>query len=120
MVVAECAPAENVGPPTSKAKSANLLNFVIEKMESLEETYNGLGKKLEDQSVANDVEEATKINKTLASMQEQVDTYNKVFETICRDVIQKYSKSVSSPSPFQTLSSTISTRSRGWILYSRR
>ena len=74
-VVAECAPAENVGVPTSKAKSANLLKFVVDKMENLEETYNNLGKKLEDQSVANDIEEAMKINKTLASMQEQVDTY---------------------------------------------
>ena len=73
-LVAGCASVE-AGVPTSKAKSANLLKFVVDKMENLEQTYVNLGKKLEDQAVANDIEEATKINKTLAAMQEQVDTY---------------------------------------------
>ncbi|QDZ18137.1 peptide chain release factor 1 [Chloropicon primus] len=66
--------------PTSKAKNANLLEFVIERMETLVETYEGLGKKLEDPEVANNVEEAMNINKTLAAMHDQVESYRRYKE----------------------------------------
>ena len=77
---AQEADAASAAPKQSKAKDANLLQFVIDKMESVAETFVGLGKRLEDPEVANNVEEAMKINKTIASMQEQVDTYRRYTE----------------------------------------
>jgi len=62
---------------TSKARNANLLEFVVERMESLVGTYEGLGKRLEDPEVANNVEEAMKINKTMSAMQDQVESYRR-------------------------------------------
>ena len=75
------ASAASVEPPSqSKAKNANLLKFVVDKMESLEENFVSLGKRLEDPEVANNIEEAMKINKTISAMQNQVDTYRKYKE----------------------------------------